>query len=135
MGLDIFSSDGMKSFYISYISFSRMRAFFVLHYGETLYCVYDIILKNSGYCEDRVWFDLCNKIGDLSILISHSDCDGKLTSNECKKLRECLFIDKDKIEASEYSSDEYRTNMIKLMYEFIDLIDYAVENNVELIFG
>lgn len=135
MGLDIFSSDGVKSFYISYISFSRMRAFFVLHYGETLYCVYDIIIKNSGYCDDRVWFDLCDKIGDLSILISHSDCDGKLTSDECKKLRKCLFVDEDKIKASEYSSDEYRTNMIKLMYEFIDLIDYAVKNNVELIFG
>ena len=135
MGLDIFSSDDVKSFYISYTGFSRMRAFFVLHYGETLYCVYDIIIKNLGYCDDRVWFDLCNKIGDLSILISHSDCDGKLTPNECKKLKECLFIDEDKIKASEYSSDEYRTNMIKLMYEFIDLIDYAVENNVELIFG
>ena len=135
MGLDIFSSDDVKSFYISYISFSRMRAFFVLHYGETLYHVYDEILKNSGYCDNGVWFDLCNKIGDLSILISHSDCDGKLTSDECKKLRKCLFVDEDKIKASEYSSDEYRTNMIKLMYEFIDLIDYAVENNVELIFG
>ena len=135
MGLDIFSSDGVKSFYSSYISFSRMRAFFVLHYGETLYHVYDEILKNLGYCEDRIWFDLCDKIGDLSILISHSDCDGKLTPDECKKLRECLFVDEDKIKASEYSNDEYRTNMIKLMYEFIDLIDYAVKNNVELIFG
>lgn len=135
MGLDIFSSDDVKSFYISYISFSRMRGFFVLHYGETLYHVYDEILKNLGYCEDRIWFDLCDKIGDLSILISHSDCDGKLTLDECKKLRKCLFVDEDKIKASEYSSDEYRINMIKLMYEFIDLIDYAVKNNVELIFG
>ena len=115
MGLDIFSSDDVKSFYISYISFSRMRAFFVLHYGETLYHVYDEIIKNLGYCEDRIWFDLCDKIGDLSILISHSDCDGKLTPNECKKLKKCLFVDEDKIKASEYTSDEYRTNMIIIM--------------------
>lgn len=135
MGLDIFSSDEVKNFHIGYLSFSRMRAFFVLHYGETLYRVYDEILKNLGYCDDGVWFDLCDKIGDLSILISHSDCDGKLTSDECKKLRECLFIDENKIKSLEYSYEEYRITMIGLMYEFIDLVDYAVENNVELIFN
>lgn len=136
VGLDIFSSDGIKSFYISYISFSRMRAFFVLHYGETLYCVYDIILKNSGYCEDNVWFDLCNKIGDLSILISHSDCDGELTSNECKKLRKCLFVDEEKILSLSYRNEEYRKRMIDQMYEFIDIIEYCADNNeIKLIFG
>lgn len=135
MGLDIYSSDEVKSFHIGYLSFSRMRAFFVLHYGETLYHVYDEILKNLGFCDDEVWFGLCDKVGDLSILISHSDCDGELTSDECKKLRECLFIDEHKIKSLEYSYEEYRIKMIGLMYEFIDLVDYAVENNVELIFG
>ena len=135
MGLDIYSSDGAKDFHITYISFSRMRAFFILHYGETLYQVYNEILKNLGFCNDGVWFDLRDKVGDLSILISHSDCDGKLTSDECKKLRECLFIDEYKIKALEYSNEEYRIKMIGLMYEFIDLVNYAAENNVELIFG
>ena len=133
MGLDIYSSDEVKYFHIGYLSFSRMRAFFVLHYGETLYRVYDEILKNLGYCDDGVWFDLCNKVGDLSILISHSDCDGKLTSDECKKLEECLIVDEDKIKSVEYSNEEY---MIGLMYEFKDIIEYCADNDdVELIFG
>lgn len=136
MGLDIYSSDEMKSFHIGYISFSRMRAFFVLHYGETLYHVYDEILKNSGFCDDGVWFDLCDKVGDLSILISHSDCDGELSSDECKLLINSLFVDEEKIKSLSYADEEYRNRMIRLMYEFITLIRYCAENDdVELIFG
>ena len=136
MGLDIYSSDGAKDFHITYISFSRMRAFFILHYGETLYQVYNEILKNLGFCNDGVWFDLRDKVGDLSILISHSDCDGELSSDECKLLINSLFVDEEKIKSLSYADEEYRNRMIRLMYEFITLIRYCAENDdVELIFG
>ena len=45
MGLDIWSSDDTKNFHISYIGFSKMRSFFILHYGKKLFEDYNVILR------------------------------------------------------------------------------------------
>ena len=143
MGLDIFSSDDEKSFHIGYIGFSTMRSYFIIHYSVDLFKDYNTILRATIRFSnelDDIYDNLLEKIGDLSILIDHSDCDGELTSDECKKLKPCLIVDEDKIksvlsENKEYNM-EYVDRMTGLMYDFIDIVDYCAEHDdVKLIFG
>lgn len=139
MGLDIWSSDDTKNFHIGYIGFSTMRSFFILHYSKKLFEDYNTILRatiNWDRKTDVIFDELLEEIGDLSILINHSDCDGELSSDECKKLKSCLFVDEDKIKSVLSENIEYADRIIKLMYEFIDMVEYCAENDdVELIFG
>ena len=136
MGLDITSSDYEKSFHIGYMSFSVMRSFFVLHYSKELYYKYREIMDRLGFCSDEEWENVCDNVNNLDILLKHSDCDGELSSDECKLLINSLFVDEEKIKSLSYADEEYRNRMIRLMYEFITLIRYCAENDdVELIFG
>ena len=136
MGLDITSSDNEKSFRIGYLSFTVMRSFFVLHYSKELYYKYREIIDRLGFCSDEEWENVYNNVNNLDILLKHSDCDGELSSDECKLLINSLFVDEEKIKSLSYADEEYRNRMIRLMYEFITLIRYCAENDdVELIFG
>lgn len=142
MGLDIISSDGVKHFHIGYFGFTHMRSYFVLHYGRDLYDDYQKLIEWSTRI---TWSDsdipcpvneddFQDKIGDLSILVNHSDCDGELTPSECEKLIKVLFVDEDKIKELEVGNPKYRSNIIKQMYEFIKLVEYSADNNLELRF-
>ena len=137
MGLDIISSDEVRHFRIGYISFSNMRSYFILHYGRKLFDDYNTILRATLKWDEKadvIFDELLEEIGDLSILINHSDCDGELSSDECKKLKSCLFVDEEKIKS--LSTVQNHENMINNMYEFIELIDYCAEHkDIKLIFG
>ena len=137
MGLDIYSSDDTKNFHIGYTRFSTMRIFFILHYSKKLFEDYNTLLRATIKWDEKadvIYDELLEKIGDLSILINHSDCDGELSSDECKKLRKCLVVDEEKIKS--LSAVHNYENLINTMYEFIDLIDYCAEHDdVILIFG
>ena len=139
MGLDIYSSDDTKNFHIGYMGFSRMRSFFILHYSRKLFEDYNTILRATIKWDEKadvIFDELLEEIGDLSILINHSDCDGELSSDECKKLRKCLVVDEEKIKSVLSGNIEYADRTINVMYEFIDLIDYCAEHDdVILIFG
>ncbi len=136
MGLDIWSSDDTETFHIGYIGFSVIRSYFILHYDKKLFEDYTNLLSIScKWNEDAdIMFDeLLEKIGDLRILIDHSDCDGELSSDECKRLRKCLFVDEDKIREVD---SQVIDSMIKQMYNFIDIVNYCAErDDVKLIFG
>lgn len=127
MGLDIISSDNEKHFHIGYVGFHNLRSCFLLHYGEDLYHDYKNLIFSI---EDDEFYE---RIGDLEILIDHSDCDGELSSNECKLLKEFLIVDEKSVKLhNENNSDR----IIELMYEFIDLIEYCADNDdVTLLFG
>ena len=139
MGLDITTSDNVKAFHIGYLNFIDMRSYFILHYGTESYEIYHKILNavlNDSYEVDMLYHKLFKQIGDLKILIGQSDCDGELTSDECKKLRSCLFVDEERIKSALAKNKEYCDRMIKLMYEFVGLITYCAEHNdVKLIFN
>lgn len=139
MGLDIYTTDDEKNFHIGYISFSNMRGFFILAHDETSYKIYNTILKNlfMPQIEINELYDIIfSQIGDLKILIDHSDCDGTLTPEECRKLKPFLIVDEEKImSVSKVENLGYYKRIIEKMYRFIDLVDYAAVNNVDLIFG
>lgn len=139
MGLDIMSSDDEKNFHIGYISFSTMRSLFILHYSTECYNDYNNVLRGIMHPTsetERLYNKIFTVVGDLSILIDHSDCDGRLTSSECKQLRPCLFVDEEKIHnESTVENNEYYNHIISKMYEFIELVDYSIDYDVDLIFG
>ena len=138
MGLEIKTSDNEKSFRIGYFGFSFIRRFFLLHYGTEVHDEYLAMLRNLTFDTEEIFFfseKFYEKIDDLSILIDHSDCDGELTSEECKRLKPCLFVDEDTIIKAlpDFKEPE---RYFPLMYEFIDLINYCASNpEVKLIFG
>lgn len=146
MGLDIWSSDYVKDFHIGYIGFKNMRGLFILPYGVDLYGDY---LKWAKWSTQIIWgringscpideYKFNEEIGDLSILIYHSDADGELSSDECKKLINTLSINEELIRKTVlYFNDEsYVEDLIKRMYEFKKLIEYCAEHDdVKLIFG
>ena len=148
MGLDIYSSDEKEHFHIGYFSFTFMRSYFILPYGRDLYDDYRWFIRwlgSLGRCSEHCPLDereFEERIGDLSILINHSDCDGILTSVECKKLLPCLKIDKDLlinalgdlegVDNPVESADDW----IKTMNGFISIVKYCAENDdVILEFG
>lgn len=139
MGLDIVTSDYEKDFHITYFGFSNMRAFFILHYDEESYYNYQEVLRGliiPNPESEALYQKIFQKIDDLSILIDHSDCDGELTSSECKSLQRCLFVDEDKIKKVYSGNLEYAERMIQLMYEFIELVKYCANNDeIKLLFG
>lgn len=140
MGLDIVTSDYEKDFHIGYIGFSNMRAFFILHYDEESYYNYCNVLRGllrPTPESEALYQKIFEKIDNLSILIDHSDCDGELTSDECKKLLPCLFVDEDKINGvSSVENNEYYNRIIGKMYEFIELVNYCASNDkIKLLFG
>lgn len=138
MSLDIITTDEKMNFHIGYIGFTTMRGYFVLCYNQNLYRIWRELMKYHVRC----WHDkrecpidvddLDKQLGDLRILIWHSDCDGELTSEECKKMLPCLKIDEELISST---LGEYNQRTVKQMREFKELIKYCAENdNVKLLF-
>lgn len=139
MGLDIITTDNERHFHIGYIGFATLRAYFVLCYNPSLHHSYQELMKYHVRC----WYDelecpidvdkLDKRLGDLRILIWHSDCDGELTSEECKKLLPYLKIDEDLISST---LGEYNYRTVKKMHEFKALIKYCASyDDVKLLFG
>ena len=139
MGLVIYSSDDIIEFHIGYVGFSLIRTYFVLHYGKEAYDDYMKILRwtlclSGDPCPVDV-DEFERKVGDLTILLTHSDCDGELSSDECKRLRECLFVDEDRIREL-HPNPEVTDMRIRTMHEFIKVIEYCADrDDVKLLFG
>ena len=132
MGLDIHSSDRKMNFHIGYIGFSIMRAFFVLPYGDDAFLEYRNAMATLYMAFSN---DFHDAVGDLIILIDHSDCGGRLDSQECQKLIKCLKIDEDKIRHLDFKDKDRLEIYIRKMYDFRDIVNYCAENKeVELIF-
>lgn len=86
MGLDVHAK-GMQDYYIGYGRYYQMRREIVLQaYGERCLTIFDSV-RNS---EDDIayWNSVCND--DLDIFLLHSDCDGKFTPQECRKILKAL---------------------------------------------
>ena len=121
MGLDIFSNDEKMNYYSGYVTFAHIRGLFAAHYDKSLYREYILM--------EPISFD---KVGDLAIILEHSDVDGELTSQECQKLLPCLLIDEELIQSIVDKADYF----IEKMYEFRNIVQYCAENSqVKLVFG
>ena len=91
MGLCL-QATGTENLHIGYGGFSLLRRDIAKAYSQKHGDLYSTMLKNirtglpDGFTED--WNDGCDD--DLDILLWHSDCDGRLTPQECRKIYKSL---------------------------------------------
>ena len=71
--------------------------------------------------ETKEWNTLCND--DLDIFLWHSDCDGKLTVKECRKVYKVL---------KQYEIDDERFN--KLHKKFLSNLKFCIDNRRNMYF-
>lgn len=123
MGLDLETNDNKYHIHMSYTSFAHMRGLFASYYEKSFYKKYISFLDIPK-----------EKVGDLSILLEHSDCDGELTSDECKKIIKCLNVNKDLINES-IEDEKYAKHMYESMLEFKKMINYCTtDDNIKILF-
>ena len=86
MGLDV-QAKGMQDYSIGYGRYYQMRRKIILQaYDERCLSIFD----SDSNSEDDIayWNSVCND--DLDLFLLHSDCDGKFTPKECRKILKAL---------------------------------------------
>ena len=124
MGLDI-SIKGLErkdTYHYGYITFNLYRKNVASAYNERLGELYKKTFKDELQPEEiKEWNNLCNN--DLDIFLWHSDCDGKLTPKECKKIYDAMKDLKvemqghNYIEMNCYDMHQLWLNMLKHCYK------------------
>ena len=117
MGLDI-NIKGLErkeTYHCGYITFNLYRKNVASAYNERLGELYKKTFKDELQPEEiKEWNYLCDD--DLDIFLLHSDCDGKLTPKECKKIYsklKKLEIDKDLPYSDKWTMHQLWLNMFK----------------------
>lgn len=92
MGLTL-AVKGHETLDMGYIGFRTLRMYIASSYNEELGELYNEILRKAFMMqgherEKERWDEICNE--DLDLLLWHSDCDGKLTYKECRKISKVL---------------------------------------------
>lgn len=132
MGLDLRANGYPKeALHIGYIGFGTVRKQIAKSYNEELGELYEKQYK--GFC-DYVYTDeevnryneICDD--DLDILLNHSDCEGKLTYQECKKIINAL----NKFEFK--YPDEWRQDYKEKYYVLKNMIEWGANNRRTLYF-
>ena len=86
MGLDVYARH-MPRFSMAYSTFAIMRRLIIGQaYGEKCKEIY-----SKDYVTDddiAYWNSVCND--DLDLFLMHSDCDGKFTPKECRRILKAL---------------------------------------------
>ena len=128
MGLDLYTKT-RKGLAISYSLFGHLRQAIVR-------AAYDIVMQNDyedlykypyrdfDAIDTGYWNAHCND--DLDLLIWHSDCDGTLSSNECKRIYGALK-DLELLAEDEFYKDAYE--------KLRNIIRHCAESGETLIFG
>lgn len=105
-----------------YITFNLYRKNVASAYNERLGELYKKTFKDELQPEEiKEWNNLCND--DLDIFLWHSDCDGKLTPKECKKIYDAMKDLKvemqghNYIEMNYYDMHQLWLNMLKHCYK------------------
>ena len=88
MGLDVFAK-GMPRFSLAYSTYFRLRREIIRKtYGircEEIFCK---LGENVASDDIAYWNSVCND--DLDLFLLHSDCDGKFTPKECRRIYKAL---------------------------------------------
>ena len=120
MGLDIHIKglEREDTYHCGYITFNLYRKNVASAYNERLGELYKKTFKDELQPEEiKEWNNLCND--DLDIFLWHSDCDGKLTPEECKKIYNELkkLNVKDLPYSDKWTMQELWLNMLQFCYK------------------
>lgn len=131
MGLCLSAKGYKQDLNIGYIGFGWIRQCIATSYNEEFGRLYEKPYKDfrfKGYTQEEIdrWNEICDD--DLDILLNHSDCDGKLTYQECGKIIKAL----DKIDFK--YSDDWREDYKEKYYILKDMIRYCAKSRRTLWF-
>lgn len=111
------------------VGFTNYRRLIAKTYNNRLGELYHIALLKSLRDEDlsteeiEEWNKLCNE--DLDIFLWHSDCDGKLTVKECRKVYKIL---------KEYESNLFPFPYNQLHDKFLSNLKFCIDNRRNMYF-
>jgi hypothetical protein len=131
MGLDLRASGyPSEELHIGYIGFGILRCQIAKSYNQELGEIYEKPYKGFGYTYSESEIDRYNQLcdDDLDLLLNHSDCEGKLTYSECRKISIAL----NKFEFK--YPDEWRQDYKRKFYVLKDMIDWCSKNRKTLWF-
>ena len=131
MGLDV-SIKGLnrkQTYHCGYITFNCYRKEVASSYNKRLGELYEKTFKEDLTDEEiQEWNNLCND--DLDIFLWHSDCDGKFTPKECKKIYEVLSNLDIKMQGHNYVEMEFY-DMHKL---WLNMFKHCYQRRVNMYF-
>lgn len=130
MGLDIHIKglEREDTYHGSYTHFANYRRNIVQAFNKNLSEIYDKGYYNFDYKftkqDIKQWNNLCND--DLDIFIWHSDCDGKLTPKECKKIyNELRWLN---------IQDLYYSNKYTMHSLWLSMLQFCYKHRVNMYF-
>ena len=104
---------------IPYSSFGNLRIAIAKAFNDTIGEMYYKHYRQTDYDANiSLWNSICND--DLDIFLFHSDCDGKLSFTECKKIWKAIkTIPEERIQrelSDEWMKDAFDVLMLNLEY-------------------
>ncbi len=89
----------------------------------------DFSFKN--YTEDEIkrWNEICDD--DLDIFLNHSDCDGKFTPQECKKIYDAMKDLNVEMEGHNYGD----MKPYSMHQRWLDMFKHCYQRRVNMYFG
>lgn len=131
MGLDI-SIKGLErkdTYHCGYIKFNVYRKKVASAYNKRLGELYEKTFKEDLQPEEiEEWNTLCNN--DLDIFLWHSDCDGKLTPKECKKIYDVMKDLKVEMQGHNY----IKTNCYDMHQLWLNMFKHCYKHRVNMWF-
>lgn len=132
MGLDIYAKglEYKNSYHCGYITFNNYRKKLATAYNPILGEIYKKTLYGEELTEKEIkqWNELCND--DLDIFLWHSDCDGKLTPKECKKIYDVVKNLKVEMKGHNYITMNY----YNMHEQWINMFKYCYKRKVNMYF-
>ena len=130
MGLDIYAKGlvnqedpEMPFCSIGYIGYSLiMKKLARIAYGDEMGDLYDDYHHIWTQADCDFWDARCN--GDLDLLLFHSDCDGKFTPKECRRVYDAI---------KDFHLDHERLNAY--LEKFKTAFKHCAERRVNLYYG
>lgn len=113
-----------------YITFGLYRRKVASSYNKRLGELYEKTYKEDLTNEEIVeWNKLCND--DLDIFLWHSDCDGKFTPSECKKIYNVLKDLKIEMQGHNYSN----MKLYNMHEHWLNIFKHCYKRRVNLYFS
>ena len=135
MGLDLIATGFDGSVRIGYMSFGSYRRAVAKSYNKEFGNIYEKWYK-SGLIESfkltEVECQRWNEISDddLDILLTHSDCDGQMSVDECKKVYKALS----KIDFKPDVNAEFNERLLRYHDNVLGILRHCIKRKVILKF-
>ena len=132
MGLDVSVKglDRKDTYHCGYITFGLYRKKVANAYNKRLGELYEkTYIEDLTKEEIKEWNGICND--DLDIFLWHSDCEGKLTPQECRKIYNAMKDLKVEMQGHNY----IEMNVYDMHKLWLNMFKHCYQKRVNMYFG